>query len=295
MSAKKKAEAEAKATLRRKVQVALRAKTPTSASPHIGVEIECLIDAPTLDDDHPAAAALARADLERHVYVHYDGSIDEESSDEFGIEVCVLGSERRIAEIVRRVCTALRRRCKAHVNESCGLHVHLDMRGRDIRRAYTRLVSVQPLLYALVAPSRHRSEYCCPTVYRAPPTTRACQDWAVSVDRYFGINSAAFGRYHTLEVRIHQGSVNAKKINHWIRLLRAIICARSFPEGLPDPAGSAEQIGKKGWRDSARQIAEVLFAANVLPPSLRSYVEERLTTFAPRARSAGGAPARRLA
>lgn len=48
----------------------------------------------------------------------------------------------------------------AETNETCGLHVHLDMRNFHVGTAYDRLMSKQKEIYKSVPSSRKNNEYC---------------------------------------------------------------------------------------------------------------------------------------
>lgn len=62
-------------------------------------------------------------------------------------------------------------------------------------------------------PSRVKNGYCIPEkVYES-------FDESTGDERYCGINKTAYDKHETIEVRIHSGSLNAEKINNWIKLL----------------------------------------------------------------------------
>lgn len=49
---------------------------------------------------------------------------------------------------------------KAKANESCGVHVHLDMRKADAIKAYSNLIKWQDTLFKLIPKERRQSQYC---------------------------------------------------------------------------------------------------------------------------------------
>lgn len=122
-----------------------------------------------------------------------------------------MAQEGSIEEILYDVCTLLRKH-EARVNKTCGLHVHLDVRAKllngEHQRIYERLVKAQNLLFSVVPPTRRTNHYC-----KKSTMSRGLSD------RYRAINRTAISKYKTIEVRLHSGSTNAKKIWLWVALL----------------------------------------------------------------------------
>lgn len=199
-------------------------KKPMSASNHVGVEIEFFTSDEYGNDD--IAEKFAEVGLNDNVTLKSDGSIDA-SRDCTGHEIAIIASEDKIADVVTKVCDVLNT-FGAEVNSSCGLHVHIDARGRDPYNTYKRLVMAQKWLFKLVPGSRRDNRYA-----RVVPAK--VNNLEAITDRYFAVNSQAYKKYKTIEVRLHSGTVDAKKINHWIELLLAIVAkpiARSRSSSL---------------------------------------------------------------
>lgn len=220
-------------------------KAPKSSVRHIGVEIEffCPHERSAVED------ALLEANLENHVEVKGDGSIDPRNPDSeencdcghacgdsscvnhartcairdaetmHGHEICILAAETEYASVIRRVCSVLNA-LDAEVNKSCGLHVHLDVRERDQERVYNNLAIAYPVLASMVPEQRRTNTYC-----RGPVSTDLDEQLGEE-DRYWAINPAAIETHSTIEVRLHSGTVNAVKINNWVRLLVKIADAK---------------------------------------------------------------------
>jgi hypothetical protein len=129
------------------------------------------------------------------------------------------------------------------VNSTCGLHVHheikdltLDGFKRLIRGWYVN----QDNTNRLVARSRRNSTWARPFTegdLRYVDSLRSLDQDAVRrhfveqrLTRYKALNAQAFGRYGTIEVRQHQGTMNFKKIAAWIRYGQAFIAAASAGE-----------------------------------------------------------------
>src|ERR1019366_2621851 len=59
---------------------------------------------------------------------------------ESGHEISIVAQKSQIAGIVTKVCEVLLKHGST-VNDTCGLHVHLDMRGtRDVKQSFANLV-----------------------------------------------------------------------------------------------------------------------------------------------------------
>jgi hypothetical protein len=171
---------------------------------HIGIEIECYGPAST----QQVAATLLALDLEKYVDVDEDGSIEGDGPGDMDYEFQVLVTEANLDEILNKLKTVFKI-CCLKVNESCGLHVHLDMRHRNKHRCYERLLKFQDLLFGMVARPRWYSEYC-------RFTNRITEG-----DKYVAINNQT--DYDTIEVRLHQGTLDVNKIKQWVTLLTKII------------------------------------------------------------------------
>jgi len=167
-----------------------------------------------------------------------------------GHELAIVAKSTQIASVISKACKVLADH-KAEVNSTCGLHVHIDMRNRDEKQAFANLVKSQKLLYSMVPRSRYENTYCKPN------------DKGLKMDsyqgRYLGINPSSYGEHGTIEVRLHSGTVNAEKINNWIKLLQAIAYSKRVPKivKLSDLVNNVK-----------------------LPSTLIEYIEKRLATFA---------------
>lgn len=167
-----------------------------------------------------------------------------------GLELRVCVPQIDHETVVNKVCKVLAS-CGAEVNKTCGLHVHLDMRGRDVARSYVNLVAMQNILYRMVPATRKNNDYCKPNTART---------WVEREgSRYQGINHNAYTEHKTLEIRIHSGTVNAKKINAWIALLIATIRTKEL-KAIPSNPKHALKLIKA-------------------TPELARYVHERLDQF----------------
>lgn len=194
----------------RQRDVMFRDYKPRDASPWVAVELECLVKADCVGN--VVSHLIKNKSLHGHVTVKHDGSI--EARDGFtGRELVVCGPQSQIKALVANVTSVLLTYGDARVNASCGLHVHLDQRGLDfaaVKQRYANLVRAQGLMLRLVSKSRQDNSFC-----------KRSGEWQ-SGNRYKIINAHAYSKHKTLEVRLHQGSLDAIKICNWIDLLLAI-------------------------------------------------------------------------
>lgn len=225
-------------------------KRPISKDNHVGVEIECMIDASnSLDSFYDA---IIKAKLDSKVCVKDDGSIKADDGKR-SLELTVCDDETEIFTTIDKV-TGILSQFEVAVNKSCGLHVHLDARNREAETMAERLIAAQPLLYSMVPPSRRSNAYCTPT---HPEHTIEAPG-----ERYKGINLNAYDAHSTIEVRLHSGTHESRKINNWIKLLLRIIDVE-IPSATPTNASEWMQLLQ-------------------LDQDLGGYVMERISLFAPR-------------
>lgn len=195
-----------------------------------GVEIELIF--PYGVDTYDVANAIEAAGVVGW-RAKGDGSL---SGSGEGIEVVsppMTGEEG--LEAIRTVCRVVQE-MGASVNTTCGLHVHHDVADLDVeglKRVARGWANSQSLIDGLVSRSRRDggSYYCrpipddelrriegCETVQQM----RRCIDSSTN-ERYRSLNYGALGRYGTIEIRQHQGTMNAEKITSWIMFGKAII------------------------------------------------------------------------
>jgi biotin operon repressor len=141
----------------------------------------------------------------------------------------ILSGEAGI-EQARKVAKALDN-AGATANRACGLHVHVDghdFTAPEVNNLAKRYALFEPEIDQIMPRSRRAdsNRYCqsfkrwFESVYvsrrfdRATTIAEAC---GVQDDRFYKLNLCAFGRHGTFEFRQHSGTVNAGKIENWIR------------------------------------------------------------------------------
>lgn len=231
-------------------------KVPTSKHKYLGIEIEFVSDW----DRESIIDLLIKEKLENYCHLGDDGSIDPieiensyedeyldsngkwitESVEDYeewgdGFELRVLCTESELVSIMTKVGRVLRL-CKAQVNDSCGLHVHLDMRNRNPVMATKRLLTKQNELFDMVPENRKYNSYCEPTklsIKDIPKVFRfdKVEEMGFGLKRS-AINLLSYNEHKTIEVRLHEGSVNIKDIVNWCKYLISIVDKKKISKGV---------------------------------------------------------------
>lgn len=205
---------------------------------YIGVELEFIstCDGKTLE------TLFIKAGLAGFVQVKRDGSIKVEEMGQHQHEVTILCRQDSVKEILSSVCSVLNSaKVAALVNNSCGLHVHVDARNKDAAVMYSNFVSCLPMLANMIPKCRttgpHANQYCAMNVTK---DFMSKENTSSNGRRYQAVNPDAYGRYKTIELRLHSGSTNAVKIINWVSILSIIgDCDRVLSKDIK----TAEEFG----------------------------------------------------
>lgn len=197
-------------SLKRKVRDLYTAKLPEKANRYIGLELEFCAPIEELD----FAVKLWKAGVHKFAQIKKDASLRPKAG-ETGFELAFLFPESHYKKNLRQVCQILKEVGARADDRRCGLHVHMDMRRRKKDIVYNNLVACQKVLFTFLDPSRIDNEFCRTVKSRKFPqkfeNTRE--------ERYKTINAASYYKYKTLEIRMHEGSVNFTQISNWMALL----------------------------------------------------------------------------
>lgn len=158
----------------------------------------------------------------------------------------ILHGEAGIDEL-EKVCWVLEL-CDVKVNDSCGLHIHMDAHDftmdtwRNLAITYKRL---EPVIDAFMPGSRRNNRYCkslngiSETAITRAQTINDLRRVFHS-DRYHKVNLEAYARHCTVEFRQHGGSTNFTKMSAWIHFLEKMI---TFAQaGTVQPRTTLENI-----------------------------------------------------
>lgn len=211
-------------------------KVPATSIQYVGIEIECFgkISRVSLQK------MFFKYDLEDYIMIGNDPTItpprSHPDSDEVfhTFELRLLIPQSELKATLKRFGRVFRL-ARLRANESCGLHVHLDMRHRDEEECFNKLLRFQDALFAIVEEDRWNNEYCQQTD-------------ADDNDHHAAINfRAAYAEHQTIEVRMHHGCVDTDKIEKWIRLLLNVVDGKNVPQ-----ATSKKDVLK--WRGLSKRL-----------------------------------------
>lgn len=169
----------------------------------LGVEIECV---------SPVSPKKVESDLAGipGVSVKTDDSIKPGSK--FGVEIAV-AFMKDFPGSLQAVCAYLEE-TKVSTNKSCGLHVHLDCRDVDKSGAFSRADCLKSNIHSLKAfvdKSRWYNNFCA--------VSNNDHDWKDT--RFRAVNYLAYDKFKTVEVRLHQSTIDFDTIYNWCMLLYA--------------------------------------------------------------------------
>lgn len=208
------------------------------------VEIESLSPFP----DH--ANKLSKL-LPPEIGIATDGSVTANDGKAYGYELQTPRlSGRRGEELVQRMCAATKE-VESQVNESCGMHVHIDGQGLiplDRKEYPAALIQMwkaylvfEDVLMSLVPYSRRNNDFCrrlsesfqineLDTIEnmldvekmwyksRTSQDIRNAKTQHYSPTRYFGVNFHCLLNDGHFEIRFHPGTLLPKKILEWANL-----------------------------------------------------------------------------
>lgn len=122
----------------------------------------------------------------------------------------------------------------ARVDRATGFHVHIGLNalgyaGENIARFTLNYYAMHSAIAALVAPSRLNNRYCN-ILNRADAERQASyslngNDGAFNGNRYVSLNLESMRRHGTVEVRLHQGTLNGVKAIAWSQFIAGLIDA----------------------------------------------------------------------
>lgn len=217
------------------------------------VEIECQYE-------NTSEANKAVRELPRTFGVEGDASIDGN-----GIEFQTPKLKgKKGEETLIAACKVL----NAHdftVDNSCGLHVHLDAgdflpkrrnaTAPELTRLWQFYASIDHIILTFLPESRRSNSFCMPfsskicPVSSKPLTLKKLEElWYKTTDakaiktykgfkhgsRYYGVNLHSLLANGHIEIRYHSGTLNATKMLYWIQLHQAILdyCKNNLPAAI---------------------------------------------------------------
>ena len=237
---------------------------PKTTKHCVGVEIECIF---------PINAEVARFFLSKlfqekqlasKTRIGDDGSVKSKNPGHGGLEIRVIDTETNIFNTIVEVCKCIAQ-LKGYVNNTCGLHIHIDMRTRKYKEVIVHnLIKTQEFLYSMVHKNRAHSNFSVKipekikrviryeidpdNMFRDIPVIEEINRTFLNSTKYAkhqdGLNFGAYRKYRTIEIRMHEGTLSAYRINKWIKILLAIFNKkRKFNKEIPIKAKGLKEIG----------------------------------------------------
>ena len=141
----------------------------------------------------------------------------------------ILHGEKGLKDL-EKVCWVLEL-CNVKVDNSCGLHIHMDAADftintwKNLALGYKRLEKV---IDAFMPSSRRNNRFCqgfeAITEQNIKNAVTICDlRRAFGNDRYHKVNLEAYARHRTVEFRQHGGTTNFVKMSSWIHFLAKLI------------------------------------------------------------------------
>jgi hypothetical protein len=194
---------------------------------YIGIEIEFNHHPDEDISQEQIAKELKAAGLAKYVDVTTDGSC--------GWEVRVLLLEDEFEATLKQILSVING-MGFPCDKTCGTHVHFDMRNRDVKIVYENLFKTQKFLRKFLTKHRKHNQYC--KINKAETF-----DKQLSLgDRRHSINVEAYKEHRTLEVRMHQGTLNPNELIPWIKLLSRVV---NYKESIVKTVNSLKQAKKQ--------------------------------------------------
>lgn len=210
----------------------------------------------------------------------YDGSVSN------GAEVVSpILNDNRLNEAVS--VAKILKNAGARVDMATGFHVHIGADLINNSNAMARLAlnwyGVHSAIGALVAPSRLRNQYCRVLGRRdAENLAERLNNGTDNIGErdYTSINFGAINRHGTIEIRLHQGTLNGVKSIAWAKFIEAIFKASNDMVDLTTIEG-VNPWGATYIRDSLACIAllDSLVASNRLNASTSDWLKNRARTL----------------
>jgi len=250
----------------------------------IGLEIETHAYCGSMEDINYVASRAIRDSLtDEHrenlgtssrysgLWTEHDGSITGIDDDDIRSGEVVFMPRRGdyFARDSKLVVNALKTKLDAFVSSRCGLHIHIDARDFDWhhRMVLTTFVKLfEPHLFSWLPASRKLGSYSRSVSQAFGQFTSVTNrdefidfwydtnrysDDKLNSKRYHGLNQHSSFYYEgprSIEIRYHQGTLNAEKIKHW-----AVLWTQIF--------------------DKSREIAENLFRTNTPQKLMEAFTD----------------------
>ena len=164
---------------------------------------------------------------------------------------------------IKKVCSSIISN-GGEINKTCGFHVHIDMRDKTTEQktnVYYAFQAFESIFLGMVSTSRRTNTYCKPI--------HGVSYSAANNDRYKTLNICSLREHGTFEYRLHQGTLDAEKVQNWILLLLNFTSTFSL---ITLDGSRLIEID----RMTAREKLLLLFSVTKIPLSLKKYMVSRI-------------------
>lgn len=215
----------------------------------------------------------------------YDGSVSN------GAEVVSpILNESRLNE-AHKVTKALKA-AGARVDRATGFHVHIGLNafGADVQEQYRNLAAFTLNYYAahhaiaaLVAPSRLNNRFCSimnqAAAEQQASFTQNLHGGAFNGNRYTSLNLEAMHRHGTIEIRLHQGTLNGVKAIAWSQFMAGFINATKLGLNTTDMVGITpwQNHGRTPSVEQCSTLLDALVSLNTLNAATGDWLKGRAT------------------
>jgi hypothetical protein len=228
-------------------------KKPTDPNAnYVGIEVEFIYTG----NDKALRDELIKNKLHKNVRIEGDGSLRAcHNSNYSTAELQIIAKTTEVESVMNRLQKVMDNpSIDGYANRSCGTHVHLDMRHRDHVLVFKNLVRIQDILRGCQPIGRLKNTHCKPN---------KSDVFGDDSNRYLVVNPNSFSKHNTVEVRIHEGTVDAESIINWVKFLDSI-------------ASTTQEIPVNKFKTTQ----ELVMATNIeIPVNSMNYVDSRIKRF----------------
>ena len=203
--------------------------------------------------------------------------------DGFEVVSPVLEGENGIYQ-ARIACVVLQE-LNAQVNKSCGFHIHHNAQGWDVKKfknLFKRFTKYEAALDSIQPASRRNNRFCqsnaLTSVNKTFAKIEACNTIAQISDvyghsRYFKLNLQSFFRMGSVEFRNHAGTVDADKVESYIRLTAGFVQAAEAGKSVSKPTADNSTA-------TLSALLTYMVKSKSITPAIASFYQARQAKFA---------------
>lgn len=178
----------------------------------------------------------------------------------------------------------------ARVDRATGYHVHIGLNafgewGNGGENTLARFVinwyAAHHAIAALVAPSRLTNRYCSildqASAERQAEFVAGGNRGAFNGNRYTSLNLESISRHGTVEIRLHQGTLNGVKAIAWAQFVAGMIDATKLGLNLTDTVGITPWHYRRDMPDTTQcaTLLDALVSLNTLNASTGDWLKNR--------------------